>query len=156
MVLFENAAQVKFTHIPFGGSPQAATATLSGNTQVNFGTVPAVVELVRSGQLRGLAVTGAKRIATLPDLPTVAEAGLPGYQMEIRVALYGPRGLPVDIVTRLNAEVAQILAAPDVRETFAKIGTDLAPGTPEALASRVAEEWARMKTVVAASGAKIE
>ena len=115
-----------------------------------------MLELVRSGQLRGLAVTGTKRIAALPNLPTISEAGLPGYDMVIWLALFGPAGLPADIVGKLNAEVARILAAPDVRETFTKIGTDLAPDTPQSLTKYVADDWAKMKTIVEASGAKID
>jgi tripartite-type tricarboxylate transporter receptor subunit TctC len=155
-VLFENAAQVKFTHIPFNGSPQAAQATLSGETQLNFGTVPATIELVRAGKLRGLAVTGATRMNAIPDLPTVAESGLPGYEMLIWTALFAPRGTPSEIVSRLNTEVIRILAMPDVREAFAKLGTDVSSSTPEQLAAYVAAEWARMGKIVAGSGAKIE
>jgi tripartite-type tricarboxylate transporter receptor subunit TctC len=155
-VLFENAAQVKLTHIPFNGSPQAAAATLSGNTQVNFGTVPAVLELVRSGKLRALAVTSATRPSAMSDIPTLAESGLPGYQMLIWTALFAPRGTPPEIVARLNTEVARILEAPDVREAFARLGTDVSSTTPEQLAAYVESEWARMAKIVAASGAKID
>jgi tripartite-type tricarboxylate transporter receptor subunit TctC len=155
-VLFENAAQVKFTHIPFNGSPQAAAATLSGDTQVNFGTVPATLELVRGGKLRALAVTSAKRQSAMPDIPTLAESGLPGYEMLIWTALFAPRGTPPEIVGRLGTEVARILEAPDVREAFAKLGTDVSATTPEQLAAYVASEWAKMAKVVAASGAKID
>lgn len=155
-VLFENAAGVKLAHIPFNGSPPAAAATLSGETQINFGTVPAVLELVRDGRLRGLAVTSTTRMDAKPDLPTLAESGLPGYEMLIWTALFAPSGTPPEIVGRLSTEVARILAAPDVREAFAKLGTDVSSSTPEQLASYVAADWAKMATVVAASGAKIE
>jgi tripartite-type tricarboxylate transporter receptor subunit TctC len=155
-VLFENAAQVKLQHVPFNGSGQAAAATLSGDTQITFNTIPTVIELVRSGKLRGLAVTGAKRMDAMPDLPTVAESGVPGYEMLIWTALLAPRGTPAEIVGRLNAEVASILAMPDVREAFAKLGIDVSSSTPEELASYVAAEWTKSGKIVAASGAKIE
>jgi tripartite-type tricarboxylate transporter receptor subunit TctC len=155
-VLFENAAQVKLQHIPFNGSGQAAAATLSGDTQISFNTVPTVIELVRSGKLRGLAVTGTKRMGAMPDLPTVAESGVPGYEMLIWTALLAPRGTPAEIVGRLNAEVASVLATPDVREAFAKLGIDVSSSTPEELASYVAAEWTKTGKIVAASGAKIE
>ena len=155
-VLFDNAAQVKLQHIPFNGSTQAAAATLSGDTQINFGTVPTVIELVRDGRLRGLAVTGTTRMGAMPDLPTIAESGVPGYEMLIWTALFAPRGTPIEIVQRLNAEVASILAMSDVREAFAKLGIDVSSSTPEELASYVAAEWTKTGKIVAASGAKIE
>ena len=95
---------------------------MSGDTQISFDTVPTVLELVRSGKLRGLAVTGTTRMGAMPDLPTVAESGVPGYEMLIWTALLAPRGTPAEIVARLNAEIASVLAAPDVRESFAKLG----------------------------------
>jgi len=155
-VLFENAAGVKFVHVPFSGSPQAAVATLSGETQINFGTVPAVLELARSGKLRALAVTSAARRAAIPDMPTLAESGVPGYEMLIWNALFAPKGTPSEIVFRVNAEVARIVAMQDVREGFSRLGAEVSASSPEHLAAYVAADWARMAKVVAASGAKIE
>lgn len=155
-VLFENAAGVKFVHVPFPGSPQAAVATLSGQTQINFGTVPAVLELVRSGKLRGLAITSSTRRSAVPELPTLAELGLAGYEMLIWNALLAPKGTPPEIISRLNAEVARVLEAPDVREAFSKLGAEVSASSPEQLAAYVAADWARMAKVVAASGAKIQ
>jgi len=155
-VLFENAAQVKFLHVPFAGSPQSAMGTLSGETQLTFGTVPAVLELVRTGKLRGLGVTGAKRLAAMPDLPTVSEAGVPGYEMLIWNALLAPRGTPSEIVSRLNAEVVRALDAPDVRAGLGRLGIEPSSSTPDKLAEYIASEWTRTEKLVAASGAKIE
>jgi tripartite-type tricarboxylate transporter receptor subunit TctC len=155
-VLFENAAQVKFTHVPFAGSPQAAIGTVSGETQVTFGTVPAVQEHVRSGRLRGLAVTSLKRRAALGDLPTVHEAGVPDYEMLIWNAMLAPRGTPAAVITRLNAEVGKILEMPDVREAFSRLGGEAWPSTPEQLGAYMAADWAKMQKVVAQSGAKID
>jgi len=155
-VLFENAAQVQFTHVPYTGSPQAATGTVAGETQVHFGSLTAVVELVRSGKLRGLAVTSAKRSPALPDLPTVAEAGVSNYEIVIWNALFAPQGTPPEIVSRLHAEMGRVLEAPDVREAFARLGMEVSPSTREQLGALVASEWTRMGKVVAASGAKID
>ena len=155
-VLFENAAQVKLQHIPFNGSTAAAAGTLSGDTQVHFGTIPTVLELVRAGKLRGLAVTGKTRMGAMPELPTVAESGLPDYEMLIWTAFFAPRGTQAEIVGRLNAEITNALAAPDVREAFSKLGIDASASTPEQLASYVAAEWTKMAKIVAASGAKID
>ncbi len=154
-VLFENATGSKFVHVPFGGSPQAAVGTLSGETHLTFGTVPTVLEHVRSGRLRGLAVTSEKRRAALQDMPTVSET-VPGYEMLIWNALFAPRGTPADVISRLNAEVARILQSPDVRESFATLGGEVSSSTPQELAKYVAAEWAKTAKVVAASGAKID
>lgn len=155
-VLFENAAKVKFVHVPYGGSPQAAVATVSGEAAVNFGTVPAVLEFVRAERLRGLAVTSLTRRAAMQNLPTVAEAGVPGYEMLIWNALFAPRDTRPDIVARLNAEVVRILEAPEVREAFSRLGGDAGSSSPERLRAYVESEWAKMAKVVAASGAKID
>ena len=155
-LLFENAAQVKFFHIPYSGSPQAATSTVTGETQVHFGSLTAVLELVRNGNLRGLAVTGLKRSVALPDLPTVAEAGVPDFEIVIWNALFGPRNTPSEIVTKLNSEMDRLLEAPDIREAFLGLSMDISPMTREQLSAMVAREWTRMGKVVAASGARID
>lgn len=155
-LLFENAAQVKFFHIPYSGSPQAATSTVTGETQVHFGSLTAVLELVRNGNLRGLAVTGLKRSAALPDLPTVAEAGVPDFEIVIWNALFGPRNTPSEIVSKLSVEMHRLLEAPDIREAFLGLSMDVSPMTREQLGTMVATEWTRMGKVVAASGAKID
>lgn len=155
-VLFENAADVKFVHVPFPGSPQAAVATLSGETQLTFGTVPTVLELVRSGKLRGLAITSATRRPALGDLPTLTELGLTGYEMLIWNALFAPRGTPREVVARLNAETARVVELQDVRAAFGRLGADVSASSPEQLAAHVASDWKRMAKVVALSGARID
>jgi tripartite-type tricarboxylate transporter receptor subunit TctC len=155
-VLFENAAQVKLFHIPYSGSPQAAASTVTGETQVHFGSLTAVIELVRNGNLRALAVTGLKRSSILPDLPTVAEAGVPEFEILIWNALLGPRGIAPEIVSKLNSEMDQLLEAPDIRAAFVRLSMDISPMSREQLGAMVAAEWARMEKVVAASGAKID
>ena len=154
-VLFENATGARFVHVPFAGSPQAAVGTLSAETHLTFGTVPTVLEHVRSGRLRGLAVTSTKRRAAFGDMPTVSET-VPGYEMLIWNALLAPRGTPAGVISRLNAEVARILQAPDVRESFATLGGEVSSSTPEELRKYVASEWTKTAKVVAASGAKID
>jgi tripartite-type tricarboxylate transporter receptor subunit TctC len=155
-LLFENAAQVKFFHVPYSGSPQAATSTVTGEKQVHFGSLTAVLELVRNGNLRGLAVTGSKRSAALPDLPTVAEAGGPDFEIVIWNALFGPRNTPSEIVGKLNFEMDRLLETPDIREAFRGLSMDISPMSREQLGTMVAAEWTRMGKVVAASGAKID
>lgn len=154
-VIFENAAQVKFVHVPFGGSSQAAAGTVAGDTQLNFGAVPSVLELVRSGKLKGLAVTSAKRSPAMPDLPAVSET-VPGYEILIWNALFAPRATPPEVVARANAAVAKVLASPEVRDALGRLGSEVSSGTPDELGAYVAAEWAKMGKVVAASGAKID
>jgi tripartite-type tricarboxylate transporter receptor subunit TctC len=155
-VLFENAAGVSFVHVPYTGSPQAATGTMTGDTQLHFGSLTAVVELVKTGKLRGLAVTGAKRTSALPDLPTVGEAGVPNYEIVIWNALFAPQGTPTEIVSKLHTDMNRILEAPDLRDAFFKLGMEIAPRTQEQVGALVGSEWTRMAKVVAASGAKID
>ncbi|MBM3359664.1 MAG: tripartite tricarboxylate transporter substrate binding protein [Betaproteobacteria bacterium] len=155
-VLFENATGARFLHVPFGGSPQAAVATLSGEAQLTFGTVPTVAEHVRSGRLRGLGLTSLKRSAAYPGMPTVSESGVPGYEMLIWNALFVPRGTPPAIITRLHAETVRALAAPDVREAFTRLGAEVSGSTPEQLRTYVASEWAKLAKVVAAAGVRID
>ena len=155
-VLFENATGARFLHVPFAGSPQAAVATLAGETHLTFGTVPTVAEHVRSGRLRGLGLTSLKRSAAYPGMPTVSESGVPGYEMLIWNALFVPRGTPPAIVTRLHAETARVLEAPDVRDAFTRLGAEVSSSTPDALRAYVASEWAKLAKVVAAAGVKID
>lgn len=155
-VLFENAAQVQMVHVPYTASPQAALGTVAGDTQVNFGTVPAVLEHVRSGRLRGLAVTSSKRSSVVPDLPTISEAAIPDYEILIWTALFAPRGTPNEIIARVHADVAAVLQVPQVREAFARLGAEVSSSTPEQLSAYVASNLAKMAKVVAASGVKIE
>ncbi len=156
LVVFENATGTKFVHVPFKGSSEAATATLSGDTQINFGALPSVIELVRSGKLRGLAVTSAKRSPAVPDLPTVAESGVPNYEIAIWNALFVPRGVPPEVIARLNADMVKALDATEVRDAFARLGSEVATSTPDQLGALVGSEWTRMGGIVAASGAKID
>lgn len=155
-VLFENAAGVNFVHVPYTGSPQAATGTMTGDTQLHFASLTAVAELVRTGKLRALASTGAKRTPALPDLPTVIEAGVPNYEIVIWNVLFAPQGTPADIVSKLHTDMNRILEAPDLRDAFFKLGMEIAPRTQEQAGALVGSEWTRMAKIVAASGAKVD
>ncbi len=155
-VLFENAAQVKFFHIPYSGSPQAAASTLTGETQVHFGSLTAVIELVRNGNLKALAVTGLKRSSVLPELPTVSEAGMPGFEILIWNALLGPRDVSSEIVGKLNFDMARLLEAQDIRDAFFRLSMDVSPMSREQLGTMIAAEWARMEKVVSLSGARVD
>jgi tripartite-type tricarboxylate transporter receptor subunit TctC len=151
--LFKSLAKVDMVHVPYKGSGPALIDLLSGQTQLMFSTMPPALPHVKSGRLRALGMTGAKRSPLVPNLPTIAESGLPGYEITQWWGLLGPAGLPGAIMTRLNTDVNAILREPDVRERFAAEGADTAPNTPEWFAAYMKSEVAKWAKVVRASGA---
>jgi tripartite-type tricarboxylate transporter receptor subunit TctC len=130
--LFEKMAQVAMVHVPYRGGAPAVTDTVAGQTQLIFAAGTQSLEHVKAGRLRLLAVTEPKRSSLLPETPTVAET-LPGYEMSVWYAAYGPAGMPGEIVARLNAEIARILYLPDVRQRMADIAVETAASSPEDL-----------------------
>ena len=152
--LFNTLAGVKMQHIPYKGRAQAVPDLLGGRISMIFDNMPSALPLVKSGDVRAIAVTSATRAPALPNVPTVAESGLPGFEASSWFALVAPAGLSKDVLARINAETARVLALPDVREKLEKLGLDLAPGTPEALASHIHAETTKWAKVVKESGAK--
>ena len=141
-------------HIPYKGRAQAVPDLLGGRIDMIFDNMPSALPLVKSGDVRALGVTSATRSAAAPNIPTIAESGLPGFEATSWFALMAPAGLPKDVLARINLEALRVLALPDVREKMALLGLDLAPGTPEALASLIQVETAKWANVVKESGAK--
>lgn len=156
MEMFKSAAKIDMVHVPHNGSAPAVVSTMTGEAQIYFGAMPAVLQQANAGRLRALAITSAKRRATVPEIPTVIEGGLPGYEILIWNALFAPRATPPAIIARLNGEVNKILELPDIRESFNKQGAEVSGSTPEQLAAYVASEYAKWAKVVAASGAKVD
>ena len=152
--LFNTLAGVKMQHIPYKGRAQAVPDLLGGRIDMIFDNMPSALPLVKSGDVRALGVTSATRSAAAPNIPTIAESGLPGFEATSWFALMAPAGLPKDVLARINLEALRVLALPDVREKMALLGLDLAPGTPEALASLIQVETAKWANVVKESGAK--
>jgi tripartite-type tricarboxylate transporter receptor subunit TctC len=145
--LFCHMAGIKAVHIPYKGTGPAITDTIAGQTQMLWGSIAAVMPQVKSGRLRGIAVTTAKRIPALPDVPTVMESGLPGYEVILWHGLIGPKGLPRPIVDRVNAELNKALKAHDMEEKLAADGVSAAGGTPEqfgAIIKRDIEVWRKV------------
>lgn len=118
--------------------------------------LPSVVALTKAGRLHLLAVTGAKRSAAMPDVPTVAESGLPGFEASNRLGLMAPAGTPPEIVSRLNAETAKALQSPDVREKLGSLGFEIESSTPREFTARLKSETEKWAKVVKASGARAE
>jgi len=151
--LFKSLAEVDMVHVPYKGSGPALIGLLGGQTELMFSTMPPALPHVQNGRLRALGMTGSKRSSLVPDLPTIAESGLPGYEITQWWGLLGPAGLPPEVVSRLNAEVNAVLREPDVKQRFANDGADTAPNTPEWFGSFMKSETAKWAKVVKASGA---
>lgn len=147
--LFELATGTSMTHIPYKGSGPALNDLLSGLVDVNFDTVPTVLQHIKAGQLRALAVTSPQRIAALPATPTVAESGVPGYEISAWYMLMGPSSLPPAVLASLAAAVNSTLKSSDVREKLIALGTEVAGGSPEqaqAFLHKEVDKWARVAT----------
>lgn len=153
---FLDMANVKIVHVPYKGSGPALNDTVAGNVQVVFGSVATALQYVRSGRLRALAVTTAQRIPAAPDIPTVAEAGWPAYEVINWHGLAGPKGLPKEVVARLNREANAALKSPDVEKILAADGLTAAGGTPERFDAILKSEIGRWAKVVKQSGVKVE
>lgn len=154
--LFNTLAGVKMQHIPYKGRAQAIPDLLGGRIHMIFDNMPSALPLVTSGELKAIAVTSAKRSPAAPNIPTVAESGLPGFEATSWFALLASPGVPRDVQMRINAETLKVLAMPDVKEKLGGLGLDPAPGTPEALAALIQQETAKWAKVVKDSGAKAE
>jgi len=154
--LFATTAGLKLTHVPYKGTGPAITDLLGGHIPMMFTPIPTAHGQAESGLLRALAVTSARRSSLLPDLPTVAESGLPGYEAALRYGLVAPGGTPRAIVERLNKELRLALAAEDVRQRLATDGTEVLPSTPEEYAADIDREETSWSKVVNALGLKGE
>jgi tripartite-type tricarboxylate transporter receptor subunit TctC len=141
--LLKSMAGIDMIQVPYQGGNPAALAVISGETAVGFNTSPVAVPLVKSGRVKVLAVTADKRSLTLPDVPTVAESGLPGYAMGTWFGIVGPAGMHHDIIILLNGEIDRILKLPDVREHLATMGADPVGGTPEQFENLIRSEVAK-------------
>jgi len=152
--LFNAMAGVRMVHIPYKGSPPAVTDLLAGEVALMFSPSSTVLPHVKTGRLRALAVTTAARLPSLPELPTVAESGLKGYETITWFGFVAPAKTPQAIVARLNAEIVKVLALPDVRNQFAIQGIEVIGGTPEQFASYIRDEIAKWAKVIRLSGPK--
>lgn len=149
--LFRLSLSLDVVHVPFTGAGPALQNTIAGHTPMAFSGLPPAVPLIKSGQLRALVVTSAKRVAALPDLPTVAEAGLAGQEAETMLFVLLPAGAPREIVSTLNREIVKIVALPEVQEKFATLGFSPMASTPEDSAARIKEELSKWAKVIRAA-----
>ncbi|TMH24301.1 MAG: tripartite tricarboxylate transporter substrate binding protein [Betaproteobacteria bacterium] len=154
--LFLEMAKIRMVHVPYKGTGPALNDTIAGNTQVIFGSVATTLQFIKSGRLRGLAVTTAQRIAAAPELPTVAEAGVPGYQVVLWHGLVGPKGIPAPIVQRLNQAANDALKGKDVADVLASDGVTPAGGSPDQFREVIRNDIARWSDVVKKANIKID
>lgn len=152
--LFNLQAGTKITHVPYKGGGPAMVDLLAGNIQLIFATAASSIGHIKAGKVRAIAVSTAKRSALVPDLPTVAEAGLPGYEANNWNGFFVPAKTPRPIINRLNKEIAAALNAPDIKEFLFKQGLDAAPNTPEQFAAYMKSEMAKWAKVIKAAGIK--
>ncbi|HUQ73980.1 MAG TPA: tripartite tricarboxylate transporter substrate binding protein [Burkholderiales bacterium] len=153
---FAQRTGVQWAYIPYKGGSDAVTAVAAGQADVLFNGMLATWPTVQGNRLRALAISSAQRIAAAPDTPTVAEQGLPGFETGSFQGVVGPAGMPRDTIAKLNSELTRILNLPEMKERFAKQGTEVRTGTPESFAQWLREEQARWARVVKESGAKFE
>ncbi len=154
--MLKQATGIEMIHVPYKGGATAYTAMLGGEIDAMFDGMPVPLPHIKAGKIRALAVTGPKRLTALPDVPTLAEQGVPGLDVHFWWGIVGPIGLPKPVVARLNAEIARALADPDAKATFAKWDIEPSPGTPEAFGAYIAQEAARWKAFLAKSSLKFE
>jgi tripartite-type tricarboxylate transporter receptor subunit TctC len=154
--LFNSMTALKMVHVTYKGGPQALGDVTTGQVAMYFAGLPSALSFVKAGRVRPLGLTGAKRTPVLPEVPTIAEAGVPGYEHILWSMLLVPAATPKDIVARLNQETAKALGSADVRERYAGMGVDPAPSTPEQAASYLKSETAKYAKVVKAIGLRIE
>jgi tripartite-type tricarboxylate transporter receptor subunit TctC len=154
--LFTAMANVKLTHVPYRGSGPAVSDLVGGHVAMGITTIPPAISQIRSGLLRAIAVTGDTRLAILPELPTISEAGLPGYVAVIHYSMVAPASTPHAIVERLNAELRAALNQPDVRARIADEGGDVLVGTPESLAADIDQEETKWGALVRKLGLRAE
>jgi len=154
--MFKHLTGTDILHIPYKGSAPAVADLLGGQVNIMFDNIPSSLPHIKAGKLHAIATTGAKRSSTLPDLPTVAEAGVPGYESGVWFGLVAPTGTPKDIIAKLNAEALKAVKLPDYQKRMNDLGYEIIAGSPEQMAERIKGEIARWGPVVKASGAKVE
>jgi tripartite-type tricarboxylate transporter receptor subunit TctC len=156
MELFKSLAGVKLNHVPYKGGGQYVLALLTGEVPVAFDNLPGEIANIRSGKIRALAVTSAKRAPQLPEVPTVAESGLPGFEVTVWFGFFAPAATPRPVLAQLNAAIVKALGAPDLKAKLDQQGAAAAPSTPEELAAFVASELVKWAQVVKDSGASAD
>jgi tripartite-type tricarboxylate transporter receptor subunit TctC len=154
--MLKTMAKIDMTHVPYKGSGPAVTDLMGNHVQIMFGSMASTLPYVRAGRLKALGVTTARRSAIAPDLPTVAESGMPGFEITTWYGLLAPAHTPAAIIRRLNADTIKVINEPDVKAFITAQGLDVVGNTPEEFAALIRSDIAKFAKVVKASGAKFE
>jgi tripartite-type tricarboxylate transporter receptor subunit TctC len=154
--LFKAMAGVDIVHVPYKGSSQARTDVLGGQVDMMFDAVTTMADFAKAGKVKALATTGKARSSVLPNVPTMSEAGVPGYEAVIWLGVMAPRGTPAEIVKRLNAEIGKIVAKPEVRDEWAKQGAVVMTMTPDEFGRYLNDDVTKWERIVKISGAKVD
>ena len=156
MELFKVMSGTNLNHIPYKGSAPAVTDLIGGQVEALFDNVPNVIQHIKAGRLRALAITSPKRSAALPEVPTVDEAGVPGYQVQVWFGIVAPAATPKDVVAKLNSEINRILALADVKERFTQSGIDIVGGASEVFDKQIREQVTTWSKVVKEANIKAD
>jgi len=154
--LFKYMTGTNIVHVPYKGGAAGITDLISGQVQLIMESMNSITPYAKAGRVRGLAVSGPRRSTALPELPTIAEAGVPGYEATTWTGIVAPAGVPKFIVAKLNTEINTAIATPSLREKFAAIGSEPAGGTPEQFGELIRKDSAKWGEVVKRSGAKVD
>jgi tripartite-type tricarboxylate transporter receptor subunit TctC len=155
-VLFNKMAGIQITPVSYRGTEQEVPDLIAGRVDMAYVTIPPTLPLIQQNKVRAIAVTGARRSPTLPDVPTIAEGGLPGYEAVLWQALNAPAGTPAPILARLNAETDALLHESKTTDALAKVGVDADPSTPQQLADRIAADIKKWHEVIVSAGIKVQ
>ncbi len=156
MALLGSMTKTQYTHVPYkGGGPQVI-ALVAGESQVSLATVASVISHIRSGRLRALGISLARRSASLPEVPTISEAGVPGYEMSPWIAAFAPAGTPRPIIDKLNSEINRALKLPDVAQNLSAQALDPWPSTPEEFGARLKTDYEKYGQLIRLTGAKVD
>jgi tripartite-type tricarboxylate transporter receptor subunit TctC len=156
MELFKQMAGVDITHVPYKGAPQAVTDVLAGHMNMMFNSIAPIVGHIRAGRVRVLGIASAKRSPQLLEVPTISEAGVPGFEAENWFGMFAPAKTPQRIIARLNEAVVKVVRSPDIQSQFAALGADAVGNSPEEFAAFVRRDMERYARVVRISGAKVD
>jgi tripartite-type tricarboxylate transporter receptor subunit TctC len=154
--LFKSIAGIEMQHIPYKGLGPALNDLLGGRVTLTFGSLPSVLQHMRSGRLKSLGLTSARRMQSLPDLPTIAESGLPGYEVDQWFGIVVPTGTLKPVIRKLNETIAKVTDLPDYKERISAIGAEPLHTTPERFGAYIKQEYAKWAKVIAVSGARVD
>ncbi len=156
MELFKQMVGVEITHVPYKGAPQAVTDVVAGHMNMMFNSIAPIVGHIKAGRVRVIGIASSKRSPQMPDVPTIAEAGVPGYEAENWFGLFAPAKTPKRIITLLNEAVVKVVRTPEIRSQFAALGADAVGNSPEEFAAFVRRDMEKYAKVVKLSGAKLD